>query len=78
MKIIKDQYISQLSQADMDNISTLQKQLTVRISLEKGGWDQEPCIHLEGLTRDVFTADAELRSAGQSQPSKEMRSTRAS
>lgn len=78
VKIIKDQYISQLSQADMDDISTLQKQLTVSISLEKGGWDQEPFIRLEGLTRDVFTADAELRSAGQSQRSEDMGSTTAS
>lgn len=78
VKIIKDQYISQLSQADMDDISTLQKQLTVSISLEKGGWDQEPFIRLEGLTRDVFTADAELRSASQSQQNEEMGSTRAS
>lgn len=67
MKTIKDHYISQLSQADMDEISALQRQLTVSISLEKGGWDQEPSIHLEGLTRDVFTADAELRSASQPQ-----------
>lgn len=67
MKTIKDPYISQLSQADMDEISALQKQLTVSISLQKGGLDQEPFIHLEGLTRDVFAADAELRSASQSQ-----------
>lgn len=66
MKTIKDQYISQLSQADMDEISALQRQVTVSISLEKGGWEQEPCIHLEGLTRDVFAAEAELRSASQS------------
>lgn len=61
VQTIKDQYIGLLSQADMDEISNLQKQLTVRISLEKGDWDQEPSIHLEGLTRDVFTAIAELR-----------------
>ncbi|XP_075881704.1 protein mono-ADP-ribosyltransferase PARP14-like isoform X2 [Nelusetta ayraudi] len=61
VKTIKDHYISQLSQADMDKISALQRQLTVSISLEMGGWDQEPSIRLEGLTRDVFTADAELR-----------------
>lgn len=67
VKTIKDHYISQLSQADMDKISALQRQLTVSISLEMGGWDQEPSIRLEGLTRDVFTADAELRSASQPQ-----------
>lgn len=77
MKTIKDHYISQLLQADMDEISALQRQLTVSISLEKGGWDQEPSIRLEGLTRDVFTADAELRSDSH-RHSKGMGRTRAS
>lgn len=67
VKTIKDPHISQLSQADMDEISALQRQLTVSISLEKGGLDKEPSIRLEGLTRDVFTADAELRSDSQPQ-----------
>lgn len=67
MKTFNDQYISQLSQADMDEISALQRQLTVSISLEKGDWDKEPSIRLEGLIRDVFTADAEVRSASQLQ-----------
>lgn len=69
VKTIKDPFINQLSQADMDDISALQKQLTVSISLQMGGLDQEPFIHLEGLTRDVFAADAELRSVSQSQHS---------
>lgn len=60
-KVIKDPYISHLSQADMNEISALQRELTVRISLEKGQQDQEPFICLEGLTRDVFAADAEVR-----------------
>lgn len=78
VQVISDQYISQLSQDDMNEISSLQKQLTVSISLERGGWDQEPSIRLEGLTRDVFHANAELRSVGQSQRSQETGSTRAS
>lgn len=60
-KAIRDPYISHLSQADMNEIGALQRELTVRISLENGLQDQEPFIHLEGLTRDVFTADAEVR-----------------
>lgn len=60
-KVIRDSYIGQLSQDEMNDISALQRQLTVRISLEKEQQDQEPSIRLEGLTRDVFTADAEVR-----------------
>lgn len=60
-KAIRDPYISHLSQADMNEIGALQRELTVRISLENGLQDQEPFIRLEGLTRDVFTADAEVR-----------------
>lgn len=60
-KVIRDSYISHLSQADMNDISALQRELTVSISLEKGQQDQEPFIRLEGLTRDVFSADAEVR-----------------
>lgn len=60
-KVIRDPYIGCLSQTDMNDISTLQRELTVSISLEKGQHDQEPLIRLEGLTRDVFTADAEVR-----------------
>lgn len=61
-RTITDQYISQLSQADMDQLKALQRELTVSIRLDKGQEDQEPKIHLEGLTRDVFTAEATVRS----------------
>ncbi|XP_045890992.1 protein mono-ADP-ribosyltransferase PARP14-like [Micropterus dolomieu] len=60
-RTITDQYISQLSQADMDQLKALQRELTVSIRLDKGQEDQEPKIHLEGLTRDVFTAEATVR-----------------
>lgn len=64
-RTITDPYISQLSQADLDQLKALQRQLTVSIRLDKGLEDQEPNIHLEGLTRDVFTAEAAVRSANQ-------------
>ncbi|KAL7391183.1 hypothetical protein ABVT39_005598 [Epinephelus coioides] len=60
-RTIKDQYISKLSQADMDQLKALQRKLTVSIRLDRGLEDQEPNIHLEGLTRDVYTAESEVR-----------------
>ncbi|KAI3372981.1 hypothetical protein L3Q82_023426 [Scortum barcoo] len=60
-KTITDQYISQLSQDDMDELNALQRKLTVSIRLDKGREDQEPKIHLEGLTRDVLTAESTVR-----------------
>uniref|UniRef100_A0A3Q3GV61 Poly [ADP-ribose] polymerase n=1 Tax=Labrus bergylta TaxID=56723 RepID=A0A3Q3GV61_9LABR len=56
-KTIQDQYISQLSQEDMEKLKDLQRNLTVSIRLDKGQEDKEPKIHLEGLTRDVSTAE---------------------
>ncbi|XP_060895176.1 protein mono-ADP-ribosyltransferase PARP14-like [Labrus mixtus] len=60
-KTIQDQYISQLSQEDMDKLKDLQRNLTVSIRLDKGQEDKEPKIHLEGLTRDVSTAESTIR-----------------
>ncbi|XP_073321468.1 protein mono-ADP-ribosyltransferase PARP14-like isoform X2 [Pagrus major] len=60
-RTITDSFISHLSRADMEQLSALQRKLTVSIRLEKGLGDQEPKIHLEGLTRDVFTAESEVR-----------------
>ncbi|XP_060895070.1 protein mono-ADP-ribosyltransferase PARP14-like [Labrus mixtus] len=60
-KTIQDQYISQLSQEDMDKLKDLQRNLTVSIRLDKGQKDKEPKIHLEGLTRDVSTAESTIR-----------------
>lgn len=62
-KTISDPYINQLSQADMEVLNALQRKLTVSIRLDKGAEDQDPEIHLEGLTRDVFTAESAVRSA---------------
>ncbi|XP_040897571.1 protein mono-ADP-ribosyltransferase PARP14-like isoform X2 [Toxotes jaculatrix] len=58
---ITDPFISQLSQADMDELRALQRKLTVSIRLDKGLEDQEPRIHLEGLTRDVVLAESAVR-----------------
>lgn len=59
---IKDEYIRQFSQADMVELEGLQKQLSIKIHLKRGLDDQEPTIILEGLTRDVFTANAVIKS----------------
>uniref|UniRef100_A0A3Q1FWA0 Poly [ADP-ribose] polymerase n=1 Tax=Acanthochromis polyacanthus TaxID=80966 RepID=A0A3Q1FWA0_9TELE len=55
---ITDPYISQLSPANVEELKALQKQLTVSIWLDQ---EQEPSIHLEGLTRDVYTAESAVR-----------------
>ncbi|XP_030579267.1 protein mono-ADP-ribosyltransferase PARP14-like [Archocentrus centrarchus] len=60
-KTISDPYINQLSQADMEELNALQRKLTVSIRLDKGAEDQDPEIHLEGLNRDVFTAESAVR-----------------
>uniref|UniRef100_A0A3B4FEP5 Poly [ADP-ribose] polymerase n=1 Tax=Pundamilia nyererei TaxID=303518 RepID=A0A3B4FEP5_9CICH len=60
-KTISDPCISQLSQADMEKLKALQRELTVSIRLDKGTEDQDPEIHLEGLTRDVYTAEDIIR-----------------
>ncbi|XP_029295286.1 protein mono-ADP-ribosyltransferase PARP14-like isoform X2 [Cottoperca gobio] len=60
-RTITDQYISRLSQDDMDQMRALQRKLTVTIHLDRGQEDQEPKIHLEGLTRDVYNAESEIR-----------------
>uniref|UniRef100_A0A3P8NU03 Poly [ADP-ribose] polymerase n=1 Tax=Astatotilapia calliptera TaxID=8154 RepID=A0A3P8NU03_ASTCA len=60
-KTISDPCISQLSQADMEKLKALQRELTVSIRLDKGAEDQDPEIHLEGLTRDVYTAESAVR-----------------
>ncbi|XP_013872543.1 poly [ADP-ribose] polymerase 14 [Austrofundulus limnaeus] len=58
---ISDQYINQLTLADVDQLRALQRELTVSIRLDRGQEDQEPRIHLEGLTRDVFRAESTVR-----------------
>ncbi|XP_040011244.1 protein mono-ADP-ribosyltransferase PARP14-like isoform X2 [Xiphias gladius] len=59
-RTITDPHISQLSQADVEQLKALQRKLTVSIRLNKGLQDQEPNIQLEGLTRDVFIAESEI------------------
>ncbi|XP_067429640.1 protein mono-ADP-ribosyltransferase PARP14-like isoform X1 [Thunnus thynnus] len=60
-RTIIDPYISQLSQADMEELKALQRNLTVSIRLDRSLEDQEPTIHLEGLTRDVMIAESSVR-----------------
>ncbi|XP_028268993.1 protein mono-ADP-ribosyltransferase PARP14-like isoform X3 [Parambassis ranga] len=59
-RTIPGPYIGQLSQADIKELNALQGKLTVNIRLDRGQ-DQEPRIHMEGLTRDVLTAEAAVR-----------------
>ncbi|XP_045545975.1 protein mono-ADP-ribosyltransferase PARP14 isoform X2 [Salmo salar] len=58
-KTIKNMYISQLSQGDVEKLQAMQRELTVRICLEKKGPDS--LIRLAGLSRDVLTADGLIR-----------------
>ncbi|XP_011616660.2 protein mono-ADP-ribosyltransferase PARP14-like isoform X1 [Takifugu rubripes] len=58
---IKDEYINQFTQRDIAELEGLQKQLSIKIHLKRGLDDQEPSIILEGLTRDVFNANAVIR-----------------
>lgn len=63
-KTISDPYINQLSSADVQELNDLQRKLTVSLRLERGENEEESRIHLEGLTRDVFSAESSIRSAG--------------
>uniref|UniRef100_H2MSK5 Poly [ADP-ribose] polymerase n=1 Tax=Oryzias latipes TaxID=8090 RepID=H2MSK5_ORYLA len=63
-KTISDPYINQLSSADVQELNDLQRKLTVSLRLERGDNEEESRIHLEGLTRDVFSAESSIRSAG--------------
>uniref|UniRef100_A0A3B5B177 Poly [ADP-ribose] polymerase n=1 Tax=Stegastes partitus TaxID=144197 RepID=A0A3B5B177_9TELE len=60
-RTISDPFIGLLSPADVEKLKALQKQLTVSIRLDRRPEDQEPHIHLEGLTRDVHTAESAVR-----------------
>ncbi|RVE68775.1 hypothetical protein OJAV_G00095060 [Oryzias javanicus] len=60
-RTISDPYIRQLSQTHMEELNNLQKRLTMRIHLERGREEEETKIILEGLTRDVSEAEAEIR-----------------
>lgn len=58
---IKDSFIDQLTQQDMEQLKELQRSLTVSIRLDRGRENQEPTITVEGLTRDVLTAESAVR-----------------
>uniref|UniRef100_A0A3Q3AEE2 Poly [ADP-ribose] polymerase n=1 Tax=Kryptolebias marmoratus TaxID=37003 RepID=A0A3Q3AEE2_KRYMA len=60
-RTITDQYINQLTQADVAELQSLQRKLTVSLRLDRRQEDHEPRIHLEGLTRDVFSAESAVR-----------------
>uniref|UniRef100_A0A3B3INF9 Poly [ADP-ribose] polymerase n=1 Tax=Oryzias latipes TaxID=8090 RepID=A0A3B3INF9_ORYLA len=60
-KTISDPYINQLSSADVQELNDLQRKLTVSLRLERGDNEEESRIHLEGLTRDVFSAESSIR-----------------
>ncbi|KAJ7996607.1 hypothetical protein DPEC_G00238810 [Dallia pectoralis] len=57
-KTIKDRYISQLSQEEVEKLQAMQRELTIRIRLEEK--DSDSLIHLEGLSRDVLRADGRI------------------
>ncbi|KAM9810565.1 protein mono-ADP-ribosyltransferase PARP14-like [Neosynchiropus ocellatus] len=60
-RTISDWYIAQLSRGDISQLEALQREMTVRIRLDKGTEEQMPHIHLEGLTRDVSNAESTIR-----------------
>ncbi|XP_036000627.1 LOW QUALITY PROTEIN: protein mono-ADP-ribosyltransferase PARP14-like [Fundulus heteroclitus] len=60
-RTIKDPYLNHLTRDDMNELKDLQRNLTVSIRLDRGQEDQEPKIQLEGLTRDVLTAESDIR-----------------
>ncbi|XP_033829096.1 protein mono-ADP-ribosyltransferase PARP14-like [Periophthalmus magnuspinnatus] len=59
-RTISDPVLVHLTQRDVERLGELQKSLTVKIRLERKN-PEEPSIHLEGLTRDVSTAESEVR-----------------
>ncbi|KAA0703895.1 Poly [ADP-ribose] polymerase 14 [Triplophysa tibetana] len=56
---IRDSAISHFTKEDAEMLSTMQRELSVSIKLESK--DQDPVIKLEGLTRDVHTAESRIR-----------------
>ncbi|XP_028313172.1 protein mono-ADP-ribosyltransferase PARP14-like isoform X2 [Gouania willdenowi] len=60
-RTVSDPFIRLLTQTDWDQLRELQRKLTVSFRLDPEQEDQEPRIHLQGLTRDVFTAESEVR-----------------
>lgn len=62
IRIIRDEDIRHLTPADVVELENLQKQLTISIHLNMDPDQEESSICLEGLTRDVFSAEPVIRS----------------
>lgn len=56
---IRDPAIGHFTKEDAEMLSSMQRELSVSIKLERK--DQDPVIKLEGLTRDVHTAESRIR-----------------
>ncbi|XP_076875523.1 protein mono-ADP-ribosyltransferase PARP14 isoform X2 [Brachyhypopomus gauderio] len=56
---IRDSAIGYFTQEDADALRSLQRELTVSIRLVKS--EAEPAVSVEGLTRDVVTAEGQIR-----------------
>ncbi|XP_028840585.1 protein mono-ADP-ribosyltransferase PARP14-like [Denticeps clupeoides] len=56
---IQDPLITYLTMVDADELKNMQRKLSVSIRLEN--MSMEPVIHVEGLTRDVYTAERRIR-----------------
>ncbi|KAL1266729.1 hypothetical protein QQF64_002404 [Cirrhinus molitorella] len=56
---IRDPAIAHFTKEDGETLNTMQRELTVSVRLEKKG--QDSVITLEGLTRDVHTAESRIR-----------------
>ncbi|XP_072288656.1 protein mono-ADP-ribosyltransferase PARP14-like [Eucyclogobius newberryi] len=59
-RTISDPVLVHLTQSDVKRLDELQRSLTVKIRLDQTN-REEPSIHLEGLTRDVSTAESAIR-----------------
>uniref|UniRef100_A0A8C2KIW5 Poly [ADP-ribose] polymerase n=1 Tax=Cyprinus carpio TaxID=7962 RepID=A0A8C2KIW5_CYPCA len=56
---IHDPVIAHFTKEDVETLNAMQRELTISVRLEKKG--QDSVITLEGLTRDVHTADSRIR-----------------
>ncbi|XP_030648866.1 protein mono-ADP-ribosyltransferase PARP14-like [Chanos chanos] len=72
---IEEETIAHFTQEETDKLKALQKELTVSIKMEKKG--RNSFIFVEGLTRDVFSADQRIRDMIRKVEKREMRSREA-
>ncbi|XP_030648867.1 protein mono-ADP-ribosyltransferase PARP14-like [Chanos chanos] len=68
---IEEDTIAHFTQEETDKLKALQKELTVSIKMEKKG--RNSFIFVEGLTRDVFSADQRIRDMIRKVEKKELR-----